>query len=535
MRINKFFKGYILFVLLSSFITGCNSKEKNLSIIPKPVIQKQLKGKFLLGNDTKVVVGNNELQNSGDFLKSFLNEKYGIKIEVTAEIPEKNYIQLTLTDKLKDTEGYQLTIGNNSVEVIGNTSTGIFYGIQTLMQLFPPLAQQQKQIVLNAASIEDFPRFRWRGLHLDVSRHFFSVEFIKNLLDVMAMHKLNIFHWHLTDDQGWRIEIQKYSKLTEIGAWRDSTILGHLRQYPPKYEKKKYGGYYTQKEIKEIVQYAKERHITVVPEIDMPGHFLAALAAYPQFSCTGGPFSVATEWGVFLDVLCAGKEKTFHFIENILDEVIPLFPGEYIHIGGDEVLKNRWRNCEYCQRRIKEEGLKDENELQSYFIKRVENYLYNKGKQVIGWDEIIAGGLPERAIVMSWRGMEGGIKAVKSHNYAIMAPWTPCYFYVYQGKYKEPQASGDINSLRDVYEFDAISDILNEDEKKYILGGHGCAWSEYMPSEEIAEYMIFPRLSALSEALWTEKSQKNWNDFVKRMDDQYNRLDYHNINYRVCQ
>ncbi len=522
----------ILIVVLSG-LSGCRETKKELKIIPKPVTQKILKGKFILGPGTRIIPESNDLRQSAGYLQNFIREKYGIQTKTAEKKPAGDYIRLFITDTISHTEGYVLQVRDKGVEITGSTPAGVFYGIQTFLQMLDPQAGNKEQIAVQAAKIYDHPRFEWRGQHLDVGRHFFSVGFIKNLLDVMAMHKLNTFHWHLTEDQGWRIEIKQYPELTETGAWRDSTLRGQKSVYPPGYNTERYGGYYTQKEIKEVVQYAKERNITVVPEIEMPGHCLAALAAYPEYSCTGGPFEVATEWGVFEDVFCAGKEETFTFLQNILDEVIQLFPGEYIHIGGDEVPKARWSNCKDCQRRIREEGLEDEAELQSYFIKRIEKYLHRKNKKLIGWDEILEGGLPERAVVMSWRGMEGGIEAAGAHHPTIMTPWTPCYFYVYQGKYREPVAGGDCTLLSNVYHFDPVPGELSEAEAKYILGGQGCAWTEYMPDREVAEYMIFPRLSALSEVLWSPKSRMDWQDFLFRMDAQYLRMDYFDINYRV--
>ncbi len=530
----KTFVKYLFIIgFMYTLITGCTVKDQKISIIPKPVSQKIVKGNFVLKEGTAIVYDSEELKSTAGYLRNFIEEKYGIATSVSGDGSENRSVRLSLSDTIKNSEGYVLKIRKNGVEIAGADGAGVFYGIQSLLQMMPSSAGRLKQISVSSADIEDYPRFKWRGQHLDVARHFFPVEYVKNFIDVMAMHKLNTLHWHLTEDQGWRIEIKKYPKLTEIGAWRDSTIIGYNAQYPPRYKKERYGGFYTQEEIKEVVEYAKERHITVVPEIEMPGHCLSALAAYPELSCTGGPFSVAAKWGIFEDVFCAGKEAVYEFLIDVIDEVIPLFPDEYFHIGGDEVPKDRWEKCKDCQSKIKEEGLKDEHELQSYFVKRIEKYLHSKGKKLIGWDEILEGGLPERAIVMSWRGMDGGIAAARAHHYTIMTPWTPCYFYVYQGKYREPVAGGNYTLLSDVYEFDPVPKELNEQEAKYILGGQGCAWSEYMPDEDIAEYMIFPRLSALSEVLWSDKSQKNWDDFLIRMDDHYLRLDYFDINYRV--
>ena len=532
----RYFYQLISLGLIVSLITGCNPEgDTSPGIVPKPRSQKQLEGAFVLNGESRIVAASPDLNRSAIYLRDFIEEKYGLKIEVVDNAPQRNIILLTYTDAVENKEGYLLKVGPDGAEIGGSTEAGVFYGIQTFLQLCPPSAGTYPELTVHATEIEDYPMFQWRGQHLDVGRHFFSVDFIKNLLDVMAMHRMNVFHWHLTEDQGWRVEIKKYPKLTEISAWRDSTLIGSPQAYPPKYKRERYGGYYTQDEIREIVRYAAERHITVVPEIELPGHTMAVLAAYPELSCTGGPFQVGTSWGMWREVpvFCAGKEATFEFLENVFDEVLELFPGEYIHIGGDEASKIFWEKCEDCQRRIKEEGLKDEDELQSYFVKRIENYLHEKGRKLIGWDEILEGGLPERATVMSWRGMEGGARAVREGYNAVMTPWNPTYFYVYQGKYEEPVAANDYNSLDAVYDFYPIPEHLNEEEARLILGGQGCAWSEYMVSEDIAEYMIFPRMCAISEVLWTERSRKDWDDFLVRMDDHYLRLDYHGINYRV--
>ncbi|MCK9411178.1 MAG: family 20 glycosylhydrolase [Prolixibacteraceae bacterium] len=530
---SQFIKRFILFYIVCLFLIRSSAGEEVLSIIPEPVSKQLLRGEFILRDNTSINAEIGTLKNASTYLQGYISKKYGIRNKVVEKTPKKNFIRLSVTDTLKNREGYVLKVSNNSVEIAGASATGVFYGIQTFLQMLPPEAKCHKKIAVQAINITDFPRFSWRGQQLDVSRHFFPVDFIKKLMDVMAMHKLNVFHWHLTDDQGWRIEIKKYPLLTQIGAWRDSTLIGAYGQYPVMYDRERYGGYYTQEEIKDVVRYASERFITVVPEIEMPGHCISALAAYPELSCTGGPFGVGPRWGVYNDVFCAGKDKTYEFLENVLDEVIQLFPCEYIHIGGDEVPKDRWKNCNACKHRIHEEGLKDENELQGYFEKRIENYLHNKGKKVIGWDEIIDGGLPERAVVMSWRGVSGGIKSAKAHHYTIMTPFDPCYYYVYQGRYEEPLAGGDCNLASEVYNFDPVPDQLNEAEAEYILGGQGCAWSEYMPIGKIAEYMIVPRMSALSEALWSAKSKKNLSYFLERMNDQYLRMDYYDINYRV--
>ncbi len=370
--------------------------------------------------------------------------------------------------------------------------------------------------------IVDKPRFRWRGVHLDSSRHFFPKEWVKKLIDLAAYYKLNTFHWHLTDDQGWRLEVKKYPRLTEVGAWRRETME----------DGEPYGGFYTQEDIKEVVDYARRRFITIVPEIEMPGHSLAALAAYPELSCTGGPFKVGTEWGVMNDVFCAGSEETFTFLENVLAEVSELFPGEFIHIGGDEVPKLRWKNCVRCQARIKAEGLKDESELQSYFIKRVEAFLHSRGRRLIGWDEILEGGLAPRATVMSWRGVAGGIEAARSGHDVVMSPTSHCYFDYYQGRVEEPKAIGGFLPIDKVYSFEPIPPGLKPEEAAHILGAQANLWTEYIATPEHAEYMLFPRLWALAEVVWSLK-EKNWADFENRLRAHYDRLALRGVNYRV--
>jgi len=381
--------------------------------------------------------------------------------------------------------------------------------------------------------IEDVPRFAWRGMHLDVGRHMFPIDFIKKYIDYLAFHKLNVFHWHLTEDQGWRIEIKKYPKLTEISAFRNETIVGHHSTNPQKFDGQKYGGFYTQEEIKEVVKYANERFITVVPEIEMPGHAIAALAAYPELSCTGGPFDVRTSWGISDDIFCAGNENTFEFLKIVLSEVVELFPSKFIHIGGDEAPKARWHECLKCKKRIADENLADEHELQSYFIQRIEKYLNSKGKEIIGWDEILEGGLAPNAAVMSWRGNSGGIEAAKQKHNVVMAPTTRCYFDYYQTEYKdnEPLSIGGFLPLEKVYSFNPIPSELTKEEAKFIIGAQANVWTEYMPNPKQVEYMAFPRMSALAEVVWTNNENKNFNDFLSRMGFQYKRFDAMKINY----
>jgi hexosaminidase len=357
-------------------------------------------------------------------------------------------------------------------------------------------------------------------------------EFVKKYIDYLAMYKFNTFHWHLTDDQGWRIEIKKYPKLTEIGAWRKETLIGHFRDRPHKFDGKQHGGFYTQEEIEEIVNYAKSRYITVVPEIEMPGHAGAALASYPELSCTGGPFEVMTKWGINEEVYCAGNEKTFEFLKGVLSEVIELFPSEYIHIGGDECPKVRWEECFKCQARIKGENLKNEDELQSYFIKRIEKFLNSKGRKLIGWDEILEGGLAPDATVMSWRGMVGGIEASKAGHDVVMAPYSHVYFDYYQGNPElEPLAIGGYLPLKKVYSFEPTPEELTPEEAKHILGAQANVWTEYIKTPEHFEYMVFPRIAAISEVVWTPEELKSWDDFILRVEKQFKRYELLGINY----
>jgi hexosaminidase len=366
-------------------------------------------------------------------------------------------------------------------------------------------------------------------MHLDVSRHFFEVEFVKKYIDYLAQYKMNTFHWHLTDDQGWRIEIKKYPKLTEIGAWRNGSMVGHYRDQT--FDTIRYGGFYTQEEIKEVVAYAKERHITIVPEIEMPGHALAALAAYPEYSCTGGPFEVGKTWGVLDDVFCP-KEETFAFLENILSEVIELFPSEFIHIGGDECPKTRWKSCSHCQKRIQDEKLKDEHELQSYFIQRIEKFVNSKGRKIIGWDEILEGGLAPNAAVMSWRGTEGGIAAAKEKHFAVMTPGSHCYFDHYQGEpANEPLAFGGYTTLEKVYSYNPIPTELSEAESAYILGAQANLWTEYIDTTSQVEYMLFPRLTAIAEVVWGTSKPENYKAFEDRVVHHMKGWKQKNINF----
>ena len=531
-----------------------NTKESYL-IIPRPLKMEPLKGQFLVNENTKIV-GDPSLANEGGFLAEMLSAATGHPIVFSSDGAQGNII-LKLDDAIKNDEGYTLEVAYETITISGKTATGVFYGIETLRQLMPAKIEAKdgslKEFTIPAVNMADSPRYTYRGMHLDVGRHFFPVDFIKEYIDLIAMHKMNTFHWHLTEDQGWRIEIKKYPKLTEIGSKRYGTIVGH---YPgTANDEKEYGGFYTQEEVKEVVAYASERHVTIIPEIELPGHSSAAIAAFPSLSCfpneltavtkdmmsekgkevqaAGTPKIVQETWGVFNDVFCAGKDDTFTFLQNVLDEIMPLFPSKYIHIGGDECPKSNWKRCPNCQARIKKEGLHDEHELQSYFIQRIEKYINSKGKHIIGWDEILEGGLAPNATVMSWRGIEGGIEAAKQHHDVIMTPGHSCYFDHYQtaDKENEPLAIGGKTTVADVYAYEPTPKELSADEQKYILGAQGNVWTEYMSTPDYIEYMILPRMSALSEVVWSSKENKDWDNFVTRLPALARRFDALGLNY----
>ena len=524
-------KKLLLLVLIFFTVLSLHAQKKNdshiISIIPKPVKVEKVKGNFHFNAHTKILISKNtkELQKLGNLIADEINQSTHWKLfatEAKNAAVQNNSIILQIKKDYQRIEEYTLDIKPNKIIINAGSGAGIFYGIQSLFQLLP-VELGKTNVSIPCVSVEDFPRFKWRGAHLDVCRHFFPVEFIKKYIDILAMYKMNTFHWHLTEDQGWRIEIKKYPKLTEIGAWRKETMG----------DGKPYGGFYTQDQIREIVAYAKERYITIVPEIEMPGHAMAALAAYPELSCTGGPFEVATTWGICKDVYCAGNEKTFQFLEDVLTEVMDLFPSKYIHIGGDEVPKTRWQNCVRCQARIKAEGLKDESELQSYFVQRIEKFLNSKGRNIIGWDEILEGGLAKNAAVMSWQGIDGGIAAAKAKHFAVMTPGDYCYFDHYQGLSGEPTAIGGYTPIEKVYSYEPIPDSLNDEESKYIMGAQANMWTEYVETTDHVEYMLMPRLCALSEVVWSPKNLRDYKNFSDRMIKQYEILLLKKINFRI--
>ncbi|NOY96078.1 MAG: beta-N-acetylhexosaminidase [Chlorobi bacterium] len=502
------------------------------AIIPKPSNLQIKEGEFILGqeNTLKFNASDENLSRIAGFFNEYLELYYGFKLSENGK-GKPISLSITTNDAL-GSEGYRLNVGQKGISISANKPAGVFYGIQTLKQLLP-VTTDSKKLHIPAVEIEDTPRFKWRGNMLDVGRHFFPVSFIKKYIDILAMYKLNIFHWHLTDDQGWRIEIKKYPKLIEISHWRDETVVGHA-SWSYEYDGIGYGGFYTQEQVKDIVKYAADRFITVVPEIEMPGHSSAALAAYPELGCTGGPYKVQERWGIFEDVYCAGKEETFEFLQNVLDEVCELFPSRFIHIGGDECPKEAWEECPDCQKRIKDEGLKNEHELQSYFITRMDKYLTSKGKRLIGWDEILEGGLAPQATVMSWRGINGGVEAAKQGHDVVMTPTTNLYFDYYQSQNRdnEPLAIGGFLPLEKVYSYEPVPEELTPKEAKHILGAQANLWTEYVATTKKAEYMLLPRLCALAELAWTPKEEKDYTDFLIRLDTDYKRLEMAGINFR---
>jgi hexosaminidase len=533
MRTSIFFIAFIAFCIFTAALVmfvNCGKKRDapagDFTVIPRPLEVKKRAGTFILDKRTVIVhdPGDAHLNRLAAYFCQRIKNAAGFTPRTAAAAPdrEQTIISLTLApDKSLGTEGYYLRVQPGKLTLQAPAANGIFYGIQTILQLLPieiwgSGAAAGITLEIPAVEIKDAPRYPWRGMHLDVARHFFPKEFVKKYIDYLAMYKFNTFHWHLTEDQGWRIEIEKYPRLTEISAWRKESWG----------DGKPHGGFFTREEIKEIVAYASERYITIVPEIEMPGHSQAALAAYPELSCTGGPFEVDTRWGIREDIYCAGNEKTFEFLENVLSEVVELFPGEFVHIGGDEAPKARWQKCERCQARMKAEGLEDENQLQAYLIKRIEKFLNARGKRLIGWDEILEGGLAPNAAVMSWRGMEGGIEAAKQNHDVVMTPTSHCYFDYYQGHPDyEPRAIGGYLPVSMVYALEPTPEDLPAHQEKHILGGQGNVWTEYIAEPRHVEYMVFPRMAALGETVWSSPGLRDWNSFQQRLLTHFDRYE----------
>ena len=527
-------KIFVLISVMTMFLTtSVQAQTARYDIVPLPrnIALQQAPG-FVLSEKTAIVYADG-LAREAQFLKEYVEEMTQLQLSVRPYAKKgdaKGNIVLSMAAPAKkkplvepNEEAYTLTVSAKGVQLSGQTTAAVFRGIQTLRKSLPVIRDSEAatQVALPAVVIQDEPRFAYRGMHLDCSRHFFPIDFVKKYIDLIALHGMNKFHWHLTDDQGWRFEVKKYPKLTTIGGWRTGTVVG---RNTPIDDGIRHGGFYTQEECRDIVRYAAERHITVIPEIDMPGHMVAALAAYPEFGCTGGPYEVEHKWGVFADVLCPGKEQTFRFVEDVLAEVIDVFPSEYIHIGGDECPRDRWKKCELCQKRIQQEGLQAEGKqsaedhLQGYFTKRVEQFLHTKGKRLIGWDELLGCNVDNTSTIMSWRGAEPGAKAAKLGHDVIMTPNKPMYFDHYQTDKRdgEPLSIGGNSPSEAVYAFEPVAADLSPEEAKHILGVQANVWAEYIYSTQHVEYQILPRMAALAEVQWLQPEQKNFEAFRER-------------------
>lgn len=512
--------------------------QATVSIIPFPQKCVEKKGFFRVNSQTVIVVSDDteEMRNVVFVWNNLFRTAAGFSMKVTTEVKSSNVINCKLTSRIKNEEGYRLNVSSKQVQIEAQTPKGIFYAFQTLRQLLPPAIEgkvqaKQAEWKIPCVQIEDSPSFAYRGLMLDVSRHFVDKEEVKRHIDLLAYHKMNVFHWHLTDDQGWRLEIKKYPKLTEIGGFRNKTIKGFMWDKPTEWNTQRYGGFYTQEDVKEIVAYAKKRFVDIIPEIEMPGHCVAALAAYPEYSCTGGPFEVEGRWGVFNDIYCT-KESTFQFLTDVLDEVMALFPSEYIHLGGDEVPRVRWKNCVHCQERMKELHLTKEAELQTYFMNRIETYLNGKGKKMIGWDEILEGGISQRATVMSWRGEKGGIRAAKAGYDVIMTPNTYMYFNQHQtGEKDKAGIKKRLITLEKVYNYHPVPAELSEEEATHIKGVQANLWTEYLTTADDMDYSLYPRMAALSEVAWTSPEKKDYGRFCIRLEDMKKHYDTMGIAY----
>ncbi|HSC55455.1 MAG TPA: beta-N-acetylhexosaminidase [Phnomibacter sp.] len=546
---NQMIRVVKLFCLL---LMASATMAQQVQIIPEPTSIVMKEGKYMLPAKPVIIISSNELKPSASFLQNYLSTYYAVKAKISLGKPVQGAIVLLL-DKTASSpaEGYTLQVTNGGITATASTDAGIFYAVQSIIQLLPAGGVASLSNGIPALQIVDAPAYKYRGMHLDVSRHFFSVEYVKQFIDYLALHKINRFHWHLTDDQGWRIELKKYPGLTKAGAHRNGTIVG---RYPGKgSDNQPYGGYYTQAQIKEVVAYAQARYITVVPEIEMPGHASAAIAAYPWLSCFPKEKTVIPEnmiatktkeaqaagalkftqetFGVFDDVFCAGKDSTFRFLEDVLKEVVPLFPSKVIHVGGDECPKGNWKRCPACQARIKQMGLKDEHELQSYFIKRMEKVLEAHGKSLMGWDEILEGGLAPNAMVMSWRGEKGGITAANEGHYVVMTPNSHFYFDHKQRQKEDSVTIGGYSPLEKVYSYNPTPAAIDVDKRHFILGAQANLWTEYIGNPAKVEYMLFPRMAALSEVLWTKPEQKNWDAFKAKLPTQEQRYTLWKIHF----
>lgn len=513
-----------ILLLCMTFMHADAANQANFNIVPLPNDIQETKGKpFILSEESNLccnIITDDGLERDRRFLWQYIKEQTGISLKDNKG-NKKSQIILGLNKKISNPEGYCITVNEKEILIEGSTAAGVFYGIQTLRKALP-LQKDGAAVEIPAVIINDAPRFAYRGMHLDTSRHFFTVEFIKQYIDMMALHNMNTFHWHITDDQGWRIEIKKYPELTTKGSVRTRTVIGRNTDL---YDNTPYGGFYTQEEAREIVRYAAKRYITVIPEIDMPGHMIGALTAYPELGCTGGPYEVNPRWGVFDDILCAGNPKVFDFVKNVLDEIIDIFPSKIIHIGGDEAPRIRWQHCAKCQGLIRKLGLKGdgkypaEAKLQGYFTSVVEDYLAQKGRRILGWDELLEGDVKPSAIIMSWRGVEGGITAAAEGHDVVMAPTSHFYFDYYQVEgpnFREPMLIGGAIPISKTYSFEPIAEGMSEEAKAHILGVQANLWTEYISCGEVVEYQVLPRMGALCEVQWMQPEKKNFEAFVNR-------------------
>ena len=529
----------VMLVAVHAIVFAASAQTADYGVVPMPQrIEMQRGDPFVLDGDVQILVGEG-LQQEASFLQVYLKELNGLSLPIAQKRQKKvNYIELTLSPKVAEPEGYVLTVNKKGITIAGESAAGVFYGIQTLRKsLFADSIVYSQN--LPAVRITDAPRFPWRGMHLDCSRHFWSVDFVKKFIDLLALHNMNVFHWHLTDDQGWRIEIKKWPKLTEVGSQRSGTIIGTNSDLDDGIP---YGGYYTQAELREVVAYAAARHITIVPEIDMPGHMLAALAAYPELGCTGGPYQVGHYWGVYKDVLCVGNPRVYEFVQDVLTEVMDIFPSEVIHIGGDEAPSDRWQHCQKCNDAYLKDalegrlGAKDVLEgrlgadttsvrempefslgsiYQGIFTRRVFHFLTSKRRRALGWDEILDGS-PRNAMIMSWRGTAPGAKAAEAGHDVVMAPTTHCYFDYQQVEDTqfEPSRCGGFIPIERVYSLDPAPESLSVEARSHILGTQANLWSEYMINEQMVEYQALPRMSALAEVQWTQPEHKDYKAFL---------------------
>ena len=512
-------------VLLAAMLLLGKLQAQQVSIIPQPAKLEVLSGHFLINE--AVSLQYNEaalLQPAADWFRAAIADISGIRLSAQPNAARRIVLQLSKPVKPSD-ESYTLDVSTNLITIKANSYGGIFYGMQSVLQTLPAI-RTNALLKVPCMRVQDAPRFGWRGMHLDVSRHFFGPEVIKQYIDLMATYKMNTFHWHLVDDQGWRIEIKKYPKLTSVGAWRvdqNDKVWGSRPQAKPG-ETPTYGGFYTQAQLKDIVAYARQRNVTIVPEIEMPGHVASAIAAYPELSCTQQPQLPLTggDYSNMASNYCAGNETVFTFLQDVLTETMAIFPSTYIHIGGDEVDKGPWKKCARCQQRMQQQGLKNEEELQSYFIQRIEKFVVSKGRKMIGWDEILEGGLAPEATVMSWRGEAGGIEAAKMNHDVVMTPGSPCYFDHYQaGPEGEPRAIGGMNTLQKVYSYEPIPAELPADKARYVLGAQANLWTEYVTTAEHVEYMVLPRMLALAEVVWSPKETRDWQGFNQRLQPHF--------------